>query len=126
MPLLRRNALARPIRLVGLAKNNPAPALEQPRRKGVAVLLAVLLGIFGAHLFYLGYSSRALTYLITTLVCIGLLFVAIPIANSAAVGSGIGGAFVGLYILGLGAIGIALNYLKALFDAVRILTSSLS
>ncbi|MET4074845.1 TM2 domain-containing protein [Hymenobacter sp. UYCo722] len=98
---------------------------EQPRSKGVAVLLAGLLGMFGAHLFYLGNARRASTYLITTLVCIGLVLIAIPVANSAAFGSGIGGAFVGIFLLLLGFGGIAFTYLKALVDGVRILTDSL-
>lgn len=106
-------------------KKMTQPTPEQPRSKGVAVLLAVLLGMFGAHLFYLGNSRRALTYLITTLICIGLILIAIPVANSAVFGSGIGGVFVGICLLLLGLGGIAFTYLKALFDGVRILTNSL-
>lgn len=118
-PLVRHNSIARP------AKQIPDSIPEQPHLKGIAVLLGVLLGMFGAHLFYLGYPRRALGYLIPTLVCIGLLFIAIPVANSAAFGSGIGGALVGIFILVMAAGGIALTYLKALFDVVRILTGSL-
>lgn len=135
-----KSAAARPVQVLGLpiqkalaqgrsvtasARSVLKPSPEQHESKGIAVLLAVLLGMFGAHLFYLGYSRRALTYLITTLVCIELILIAIPVANSAAFGSGLGGAFVGIFILVVGVGGIALTYLKALFDAIRILTSSL-
>lgn len=43
------------------------PGIEQ-RSKLVAALLAFFLGIFGVHNFYLGYTNRAVTQLLLTLV----------------------------------------------------------
>ncbi|MCC3152834.1 NINE protein [Hymenobacter sp. BT770] len=101
----------------------PEPALHYS--KGLAVLLAVLFGYLGAHLFYLGDRKPALAYLLTTLACIGLMLIAVPVANSAALGVGMGGAVVGIFLLLLGAGGIAYVYLRALFDGVRILAGGL-
>ena len=112
--------------VAALVRKASEPTPKHVSSKGIAVLLALLLGMFGAHLFYLRYSRRALNYLIPTLLCIGLMLIAISIANSAVFGSGIGGAFVGVFLLAMGAGGIALTYLKALLDGVRILTGSLT
>ncbi len=51
--------------------NKDIPAQE---RKLVAGLLAIFLGGFGAHKFYLGYTSEAATMLAISLGCIALFF----------------------------------------------------
>ncbi|GAB3291107.1 hypothetical protein GCM10027511_04010 [Hymenobacter humi] len=90
-------------------------------RKGVAFALALLLGMFGAHLFYIGDHRRAIRYLLLTLAGAVLMALAIPVANLAFFGGGWGGALVGISMLVLGAGAILSVYIRALQDGVRIL-----
>lgn len=109
LPLLPRRVLA----------PNPGPdPIPAPPSKGVAVLLAVLLGYVGAHLFYLGNRKTAFRYLLTTLLCALLLvivLVTLPVAASS------GSGFIALFLALLAVAGIALVYFYALLDAIGIL-----
>ena len=54
--------------------NQSSPAAytkEQKDKKLVAGLLAILLGSFGVHKFYLGYTKEGVIQLLLSLVCIG-------------------------------------------------------
>lgn len=109
------------------AQRLPTPEVPEPvrlRSRGVAVLLAVLLGMFGAHWFYLGYRDRALAYLLATLVGVGVGFAAIPVAQTVG-GNPFGGVLVGLTLLLLGATLVLGVYLCSLVDAVRIITNDI-
>jgi len=46
----------------------PAQAMGQPKSKIAAALLAFFLGTLGVHNFYLGYTQRAVTQLVMTIV----------------------------------------------------------
>jgi TM2 domain-containing membrane protein YozV len=48
-----------------------APARTQDNKKVVAGILGILLGGFGAHKFYLGYTSTGIIQLIVTFVTCG-------------------------------------------------------
>ena len=50
----------------GVALTAPAPAGEQ-KSKLVAGLLGLLLGAYGAHNFYLGYTSKAIAQLLISI-----------------------------------------------------------
>ena len=102
-----------------------APDDPNPYHKGVAFALAVVLGFLGAHLFYLGRKRDGFRYLLFSLACATLCFIAVPVGTSAFVGGGLGGAVVALYILLAGLIGLAYTYLNALADGVRILQGKL-
>ncbi len=57
------------------------PGYRRPKEKTVAGILAILLGGFGAHKFYLGYTGPALLFLLLTVCTCGLAgFVTGPIA----------------------------------------------
>ncbi|SFQ69073.1 TM2 domain-containing protein [Hymenobacter arizonensis] len=90
-------------------------------RKGVAFALAVVLGFFGAHLFYLGDNRRALWYLLITLAGLALAALAIPIGNLAVFGGGLGAALVAVFFLLLGVGAVLSVYLRALIDGMHIL-----
>lgn len=56
-------------------KDGPHPYRELPRDKrdvGVAYLLLIFLGLFGAHRFYAGRQSTAIAQLVLTLCIVGL------------------------------------------------------
>ena len=73
----------------------PYPPNPQAKSKIAAGILGILLGCFGVHNFYLGYTSRAVTQLcLTVLSCGALSFV-----------SGIWGLVEGIMIL-TGSIGV--------------------
>jgi TM2 domain-containing membrane protein YozV len=101
------------------------PDDPKPYHKGVAFALAVVLGFLGAHLFYLGRNRDGFRYLLFSLACATLCFIAVPVGTSAFVGGGLGGLIVALYILLAGLTGIAYTYLNALADGVRILQGKL-
>ncbi|MDO7846860.1 NINE protein [Hymenobacter sp. M29] len=102
-------------------------ALDDPKpyHKGVAFALAVVLGLLGAHQFYLGRNDDAWHYLLFTLVCVALCLVAIPLANAAFISSALGGFAVALFLLVAGFAGLGYAYLHVLVDAVRILQGKL-
>lgn len=106
-------------------RQKPLPGEEPERRltRGIAFLLAIFLGGFGIHLFYLGYHKRAITYLILSLVGSTLVFIGFFLFLLALFSSGGGAAFVAPLIVGA----VMLNAISvlALVDAVRILTNSL-
>ncbi len=52
---------------------NFAPPGTEQRSKLVAALLAFFLGTFGIHNFYLGYTNRAVTQLLLTVLSCGML-----------------------------------------------------
>ena len=95
--------------------DNPTPAASPS--KAVAVMLAVLLGVFGAHLFYLGYRKRAFKYLVATLICLGLIVLLLATLPAASLGSGLAI----LFVASMAAVGIAMVYVYALLDALRII-----
>ncbi|WP_223827786.1 TM2 domain-containing protein [Hymenobacter armeniacus] len=87
------------------------------RSKGVAVVLALLLGVFGAHQFYLGYVGRGFLYLGLTaaaamFLTLGLLAIAF---------GGPYGGFITVAVLVAFAVQAWL-----ISDIVRILTGSLA
>ncbi|RYD20212.1 MAG: TM2 domain-containing protein [Verrucomicrobiaceae bacterium] len=47
------------------------PAVPGAEKKLVAGILAILLGGFGVHKFYLGYTKEGIIQLLLSLVCIG-------------------------------------------------------
>jgi len=48
--------------------------VDDPRKSKLAAgLLAILIGGFGIHNFYLGYTGKAIAQLVLTLTCIGYL-----------------------------------------------------
>ncbi len=47
----------------------PAPAGAE--KKMVAGILAILLGSFGVHKFYLGYTKEGIIQLVLSLICVG-------------------------------------------------------
>lgn len=99
----------------------PAPdPIAAPPSKLVAVVLAVLLGYLGAHLFYLGQRRRAFSYLIGTLLCVALIAVLLAMLPT------MGDGFFILFLLVMGVAGIATVYLHALLDAVLIICNSRS
>lgn len=60
----------------------PAPyavARVGSKSKGTAGALGILLGGFGAHNFYLGYTSKAITQLLMTVLTLGILWIAAEI-----------------------------------------------
>lgn len=101
------------------------PVRDEPprqRSRGVALLLALLFGGLGLHLFYLGYYGRGTLYLVLTLVGV-LLFSLAAIALVVAVVGGSTSGLLGLLVAGAlltGAAGVL-----ALIDAVQILTGDL-
>jgi TM2 domain-containing membrane protein YozV len=99
----------------------PPSAPVYGRSRGVAFLLAFLLGATGAHLFYLGYNGRGLTYLLLTVAAIVLLSIG-AVGFVAALFGG-GGSF--LTLLLLGAILASVVSTLALIDAILILTGAL-
>lgn len=116
------------LRQVGKVAPRPRRAVPGPERhfsKGLAVALAVLLGFFGAHLFYLGDRKLARRYLFITLACLAVGALAVPVTKWAALGSGWGGIILGLTLLGAAAAGIVMVYLWSLLDAARILAGGL-
>lgn len=56
---------------------------EVNQKKIVAGVLAILLGVFGAHKFYLGYTKEGATILVITIVIyiIGLYFPLVSLLN---------------------------------------------
>jgi TM2 domain-containing membrane protein YozV len=52
----------------------PAPMVNDPRKSKVAAgLLGILLGAFGVHNFYLGYTGKAIAQLLITVLSCGIL-----------------------------------------------------
>ncbi|MEP2776899.1 MAG: TM2 domain-containing protein [Luteolibacter sp.] len=49
----------------------PAYTKEQKDKKLIAGLLAILLGGFGVHKFYLGYTKEGVIQLLLSFICIG-------------------------------------------------------
>ena len=49
----------------------PTPPIPGAEKKLVAGILAILLGGFGVHKFYLGYTKEGVIQLLLSLVCIG-------------------------------------------------------
>lgn len=55
----------------GTMSTEPATPIPGAEKKLVAGLLAILLGGFGVHKFYLGYTKEGVIQLLLSLVCIG-------------------------------------------------------
>lgn len=52
--------------------NNPAPTqIPGAEKKLVAGILALLLGGFGVHKFYLGYTKEGVIQLLLSFICVG-------------------------------------------------------
>ncbi len=96
-----------------------APLRVRYRTRGIALGLALVLGFFGAHRFYLGYYGAGALYLVGAVVGGTLLAVG-------SVGLLFGGVVSGTtgYLVVGGAIVLALG-IWALFDTVRIITGDL-
>jgi TM2 domain-containing membrane protein YozV len=47
------------------------PATSEPSKRMVAAILAIVLGSFGAHRFYLGDTTGGLIRLASSLLCLG-------------------------------------------------------
>lgn len=117
LPLLRRNHTA-----TARAANRQEPVLPGPyRSKALAILLAVLLGVFGAHLFYLREPGSAVGLLLITLAGVALLVVGAAMTSGALVG----GFLLAILVNLLGASAILTTFFIALFDVIRILTGYL-
>ena len=95
----------------------PLPARH--RARGIALVLALVLGIFGAHRIYLGYYGAGATYLVGTVIGGTLL----AVGSAALLFGGIVSGTTGYLVVG-GAIVLALG-IWALFDIIRILTGTL-
>ncbi|MGJ8633939.1 MAG: TM2 domain-containing protein [Luteolibacter sp.] len=60
-----------------MSEETPTPAAapsftkEQKDKKLVAGILAIVLGAFGVHKFYLGYTKEGVIQLLLSLVCLG-------------------------------------------------------
>jgi TM2 domain-containing membrane protein YozV len=138
----KRLVMPRPAGVESVSKKQYRPAITQrqpkktkaflfptddpkPYSKSVAFVLAVVLGLFGAHMFYLGRNGDGFRYLLFALFCATLCLIAMPVAMSVGLGSSVGGFFVLLFLLVAGYGGLALTYLHALDDAVRILRDKL-
>lgn len=50
------------------------------RSRGIAALLAILLGAFGAHYFYLGKTTAGIVFLLISLISCGILGVFVQVA----------------------------------------------
>ncbi|MFD1469259.1 NINE protein [Hymenobacter caeli] len=116
--LQARIGASRAERLAGPAQGE----LPRQRSRGVALVLALLFGGLGLHLFYLGYYGRGTLYLVLTLVGV-LLFSLAAIALVVAVAGGSTSGLVGLLVAGALLTGVA--GVLAIIDAVRILTGDL-
>lgn len=105
------------------AHQDPTPGASPAHRrtKGIALLLAFLLGGIGAHLFYLGYYGRGTAYLVATLA--SLLLLVLAVIGSIATLYGGGAGFMGLIIAGL-LISFAVSILS-LVDIIRIIIGDL-
>jgi TM2 domain-containing membrane protein YozV len=92
------------------------------RSRGIALILALLLGSLGAHLFYLGYTKRGILYLLLSMASILLLSIAAVLFITALFSSsGVGFLVFGVVALILAsAIGVL-----ALVDTIFILTDDL-
>lgn len=55
----------------GTMSTEPATPIPGAEKKLVAGLLAILLGGFGVHKFYLGYTKEGVIQLLLSLVCVG-------------------------------------------------------
>lgn len=122
--------LARQIVLLPRAASRPAPGQEPApgaspathrRTKGIALLLALLLGGIGGHLFYLGYYGRGAAYLAATVA--GFLLLVVALIGSIATLYGGGAGFMGLAIAGV--ILSSVVSVLTLIDMVRIITGDL-
>lgn len=56
----------------GVALNTPMYGMKSGKSKVAAGLLAIFLGVFGVHNFYLGYTGKAVAQLLITLLTCGL------------------------------------------------------
>jgi TM2 domain-containing membrane protein YozV len=88
----------------------------------IALLLAVFLGGFGAHWFYLGERGKGMVRLIISLVS-GLLYIAGYIMAAIAVSAGGTGILGGLLFL-LGLLGILAVSVLVIIDIINILTDN--
>ncbi|UJB66898.1 TM2 domain-containing protein [Acidovorax sp. YS12] len=70
--------LALPEPAAAPAVNGPPPLALRPKRKPVITLLALFLGAFGAHRFYMGAWGWGLLQLLGVPVVIGVLFALLP------------------------------------------------
>jgi hypothetical protein len=124
-PLHRLRAVAAVAPVLNKMRPSPGPpddAQLHHRTRGIAFLLAIFLGGIGAHLFYLGYHKRAVTYLMVSLAGGLLLFVG-AVGLLLAIFSSVGGAY--LAALLVGTILLAAISLLATVDAIRIITNDL-
>ena len=57
--------------MVAIMSTEPATPIPGAEKKLVAGILAILLGGFGVHKFYLGYTKEGVIQLLLSLVCVG-------------------------------------------------------
>jgi TM2 domain-containing membrane protein YozV len=120
----RAAALAMRAKVVARSQQDPLPPdiPAHGRSRGVAFLLALLVGGLGLHLFYLGYHGRGMAYLLATLVAV-VLFSIGAVGLIASLFGGGGSGFIALLVIsGLLA---SLVGILALIDAVLIVTGNL-
>lgn len=79
----------------GVASKPPVPA--DAKSKLAAGLLGIFLGSFGVHNFYLGYTSKAVTQLVLTIV--GIVLSCVAVGVFLVMGIGIWGLVEGIMIL---------------------------
>jgi TM2 domain-containing membrane protein YozV len=117
-------ALATRAKVVAQSQQDPLPPSEPAhgRSRGVAFLLAFLVGGLGLHLFYLGYHGRGMAYLLTSLAAIVLFTIGAAGLIASLFGGG-GSGFVALLVIG-GLLASLVGTL-ALIDAVLIITDGL-
>ena len=53
--------------------NNPRPGMMRPKSRVIAGVLALIVGSFGIHNFYLGYTNKAVAQLILAVLSCGLV-----------------------------------------------------
>ena len=71
-------ALPEPTTAAAPAVNAPPPLALRPKRKPVITLLALFLGFYGAHRFYMGAWGLGLLQLLGLPVVVGILFALLP------------------------------------------------
>lgn len=79
----------------GVPNKKPVPA--NAKSKLAAGLLAIFLGCYGVHNFYLGYTKKAVTQLVLTIV--GIILCCIVVGAFIVMGVGIWGLVEGIMIL---------------------------
>ncbi len=97
---------------------DPRPEPVRHRSRGIALVLALVLGFVGAHRFYLGYYGSGLLYVAGVLT----FALVLSLVGLALFGGGIAGALGYLTVLAFIELGL---FIWNLVDIVRIVTNDL-